>query len=76
MIRQHPGVSDVAVTGVPDPECGELPVACVVRRPGYDVTADEIKDIVKGKTPETNIALSHMCDKGSTITYVPMYTLS
>lgn len=50
MIRQHPGVSDVAVTGVPDPECGELPVACVVRRPGYDVTADEIKDIVKGKT--------------------------
>ncbi|XP_073948209.1 luciferin 4-monooxygenase-like isoform X1 [Choristoneura fumiferana] len=47
VIRQHPAVSDVAVTSVSDPECGELPVACVVRRPGYDVTAEEIKDIVK-----------------------------
>ncbi|KAI8442084.1 hypothetical protein MSG28_005718 [Choristoneura fumiferana] len=50
VIRQHPAVSDVAVTSVSDPECGELPVACVVRKPGYDVTAEEIKDIVKGKT--------------------------
>ncbi|XP_073948204.1 luciferin 4-monooxygenase-like isoform X1 [Choristoneura fumiferana] len=47
VIRQHPAVSDVAVTSVSDPECGELPVACVVRKPGYDVTAEEIKDIVK-----------------------------
>ncbi|XP_075983824.1 luciferin 4-monooxygenase-like [Anticarsia gemmatalis] len=47
VIRQHPGVLDVAVTGVPDPECGDLPVACVVPRPGYELTADEIKDIVR-----------------------------
>ncbi|XP_061722402.1 luciferin 4-monooxygenase-like [Cydia pomonella] len=45
-IRQHPGVLDVAVTGIPDKR-GELPVACVVRRPGHDVNAEEIKQLVK-----------------------------
>ncbi|XP_075984004.1 luciferin 4-monooxygenase-like [Anticarsia gemmatalis] len=53
VIRQHPGVLDVAVTGVPDPECGDLPVACVVPRPGYELTADEIKDLVKNKLSDT-----------------------
>lgn len=48
VIQKHPGVMDVVVTGVDDPECGELPVACVVRRPGHDVSAQEIKDLVKG----------------------------
>lgn len=48
VIRQHPGVLDVAVTGIPDPECGDLPVACVVVNPGFEVTALEIKDLVKG----------------------------
>lgn len=49
VIRQNPGVSDVAVTGIPEPECGELIVACVVRKPGHDITAQNIKDLVKGK---------------------------
>ncbi|XP_013184010.2 luciferin 4-monooxygenase [Amyelois transitella] len=47
VIRQHPGVLDVAVTGLPDPECGDLPVACVVKHPDSDVTAQDIKDLVK-----------------------------
>ncbi|XP_041972416.1 luciferin 4-monooxygenase-like [Aricia agestis] len=48
VIRKHPGVLDVAVTGIRDDECGDLPVACVVPRPGFDTTiAAEIKDIVK-----------------------------
>ncbi|KAI5638756.1 AMP-binding enzyme domain-containing protein [Phthorimaea operculella] len=46
VILQHPGVQDVAVTSVAD-QRGDLPVACVVRKPGHSVTAQEIKDLVK-----------------------------
>ncbi|KAM3964023.1 luciferin 4-monooxygenase-like [Aphomia sociella] len=53
VIRRHYGVSDVAVCGVADRECGELPVACVVRRPGHSVTAQEIKDLVKNSLTDT-----------------------
>ncbi|CAH2052236.1 unnamed protein product, partial [Iphiclides podalirius] len=49
-ILKHPGVQDVAVTGIADYECGELPVACVVPHENYPVTAQEIKDIVKGES--------------------------
>lgn len=56
LIRQNPGVLDVVVAGIPDPECEKLIVACVVRQPGYDVTAQEIKDLVKS---ELNFVLSN-----------------
>nr|XP_021195793.2 luciferin 4-monooxygenase isoform X2 [Helicoverpa armigera] len=52
VILQHPGVRDVAVTSIFDEECGDLPVACVVLRPGVEVTAQEIKDLVKEKLTE------------------------
>ncbi|CAH0595169.1 unnamed protein product [Chrysodeixis includens] len=46
VISQHPGVHEVNVTSVPDEEDGEHIVACVVRKPGAQVTAEEIKEIV------------------------------
>ncbi|XP_013184243.2 luciferin 4-monooxygenase [Amyelois transitella] len=47
VILQHPGVQDVIVVGTPELESGELPVAFVIRRAGSNVTAQEIKDMVK-----------------------------
>ncbi|GBP00779.1 Luciferin 4-monooxygenase [Eumeta japonica] len=48
LVRELPDVVEVAVTGVPDPEHGEAPAACVVRRAGSELTAQDIKDLVKG----------------------------
>jgi fatty-acyl-CoA synthase len=41
-LRSHPGVKEAAVVGVPDLLYGELSFACVVRRPGYDLSTDEL----------------------------------
>ncbi|KAI5630918.1 AMP-binding enzyme domain-containing protein [Phthorimaea operculella] len=50
-IRCHPAVLDVAVSEVLDPAAfrNSLPVACVVKRPGSCITAQEIKNFVKDK---------------------------
>ncbi|XP_045503707.1 luciferin 4-monooxygenase-like [Colias croceus] len=52
VIRKHPKVLDVAVTGIRDLECGDLPVACVITRDS-NVTEDEIKDLVKASLSDT-----------------------
>jgi long-chain acyl-CoA synthetase len=42
VIYGHPAVREVAVFGVPDPQWGELVMACVVLKPGATLTADDL----------------------------------
>ncbi|MBZ0333451.1 fatty acid--CoA ligase [Marinobacter sp. AL4B] len=44
LISKHPGVSEVAVVGIPDERWDERPVATIVPREGEELTPDAIKD--------------------------------
>ena len=43
VLLEHPGVSECGVIGRPDPHWQEVAVAYVLRRPGHQVGADELK---------------------------------
>ncbi len=47
-LMAHPDVLEASVIGVPDPRWDERPLACVVRREGSDVTADELREFLAG----------------------------
>ena len=42
VIYQHPAIREAAVFGIPDPQWGELVVACVATKPGIVLSADEL----------------------------------
>src|SRR5713101_7557131 len=42
VILDHPAVREVAVFGIPDPQWGELVAACVVPKPGMNITAEAL----------------------------------
>src|SRR5499425_3608203 len=42
VIYQHPAVLEAAVFGIPDPQWGELVIACVVLKPGEVLGAKEV----------------------------------
>jgi long-chain acyl-CoA synthetase len=44
VLHTHPGVSEAAVIGVPDPAKGEIPKAFVTMKQGLKVTEDEIEE--------------------------------
>ncbi|MDQ3699850.1 MAG: AMP-binding protein [Chloroflexota bacterium] len=50
LLRTLPGIGDVALVGVPDPDWGESVLACVVRAPGPDgqtLTAGDIQGFAR-----------------------------
>jgi fatty-acyl-CoA synthase len=46
-ITSHEGVAEAAVVAVPDPKWVERPAAYVVRRPGADLTGDDLIDYLR-----------------------------
>jgi fatty-acyl-CoA synthase len=48
-IHQMEGIKDVQVVGVPSHKYGEQPGAFVMRKPGSDLTAEDIQDFCRGK---------------------------
>ncbi len=49
VLAGHPGVAEVAVAGVPDPRWGERVHAFVVRRPGSEVSPQDLARHLRGK---------------------------
>ncbi len=51
-LMAHPKVREASVVGVPDERWGERPLATVVIEPGQTVTADELRDFLRGKVAD------------------------
>ncbi|CAN6170045.1 unnamed protein product [Urochloa humidicola] len=50
ILAAHPDISDAAVAPYPDEEAGEIPVACVVRKPGREqLQAQDVLSFVQSK---------------------------
>ena len=52
LFYQHPEVALVAIVGQPDAYAGEVPLAYVQLKPGATVTAAQLLDHVRQRTPE------------------------
>jgi fatty-acyl-CoA synthase len=48
-IMAHPKVAEAAVIGVPHPKWQERPLACVVVKPGEDLTREEVVRFLEGR---------------------------
>jgi long-chain acyl-CoA synthetase len=49
VLYEHPAVGEAAVIGLPHPSLGEEVGAAVALKPGASVTAEELRDYVKGQ---------------------------
>ena len=54
-LMAHPGIAEAAVIGVPHPRWSERPLACVVRAPGSEVTAEEVIAHLAGRVAKWQV---------------------
>jgi fatty-acyl-CoA synthase len=65
VLLAHPAVAEVAVVGAADPKWQEVPVACIVRRPGAEADPAEIeqfclKELARYKVPRRYVFLDDL----------------
>lgn len=46
LLLSNPKIKDCGVIGIPDEDCGELPLAFVVKQPGVTLTEKDVQDFV------------------------------
>jgi fatty-acyl-CoA synthase len=49
VLRNHPGIKDIAVVGVPDESWGEVGLAFVMPKPGVELAPEEVIGFCEGK---------------------------
>nr|BAM76586.1 luciferase [Aquatica lateralis] len=49
ILLTHPSIMDAGVTGIPDEHAGELPAACVVVKPGRNLTEENVINYVSSQ---------------------------
>ena len=54
ILLSHPKIKDAGVIGIPDEECGELPLAYVVKQPDVNLTEKEVIDFVASLASKPN----------------------
>lgn len=69
VIMSHAAVSEVAVIGIPDERMGEEICACIVKKPGASVSAEELiiftqQRLAKYKTPKQIVFLEQLPRNG------------
>ena len=62
VLRTHPQISDCAVVGIPDPEWGELVVACLVPS-DEEIALDTLKPWLKRAWPGYKIPRKYLLVK-------------
>ena len=53
VLYEHPAVREAAVFGIPDPQWGELVMACVVLKPGKALSANDLIAYCRRSLPIT-----------------------